>query len=384
MYTIPIIVISVIFILWLLPKQKTKLSSSIVEKDTEDKNIEILKFSNLEVEAEFDFSKYEEIANSPIAVDNSNNTDFFYKVYEECNDEYNENTQYSKEYIFNNGSFLQRKYDAADWYRRRNDTVKNKKELFIKSLEFTKDEFVEIKFGVSLTLVKCFANGSQKEFLLIDSNGIENLENRYFEGTALDNAGFNKSDSTLNLPIKPIDKKIFIPISTRIIKNEELISENKTITTEAVNKETKITQQHYYIVKEIIKNKTNNDIHAINEYEFVNENLYTSKAEARLFYNGKISNCSEEEHFIFEYELHIVNNIFFDAGIYSFINNPTTHHIKTYLLMANKKRAEADGRNFESFALREASQKMIHKKDDNNTSGYFGTKNSFLDGNFKD
>ena len=52
--------------------------------------------------------------------------------------------------------------------------------------------------------------------------------------------------------------------------------------------------------------------------------------------------------------------------------------------MANKKRAEADGRNFESFALREASQKMIHKKDDYNISSYFGTKNSFLDGNFKD
>ena len=40
MYAIPIIVISVIFILWLLFKKKIKPSSSIVENDTEDTNIE--------------------------------------------------------------------------------------------------------------------------------------------------------------------------------------------------------------------------------------------------------------------------------------------------------------------------------------------------------
>jgi hypothetical protein len=383
MFIASIILITVLLIIWLLPNKKIKPSSSIVGNDTEQTNIETLKFSNLEVEAEFDYSGYKEIANSPIAVDFRNYTDFFYKVHEQYNDEYNENTQYSKEYIFNNGNFLQRKYDAADWYRRRNDTVKNKKELFFKSVEFTKNELIEIKFGVSLSLVKCFANGSQKEFLLIDSNGIENQGNRYFEGTALDNAGFNKSDTNLSSPNEPIDKSIFIPESIRIIKNEELISENNTNNTEATLKENK-KQQHYYIVKETIKNKINNDIQSTNEYEFVNENLYTSKTEARLFYDHKIANCSEEEHFIFEYELHIVNNIFFDADIHSFRNNLATYQIKTYLLVANKERADADGRNFESFALKEASQKMIRKKDTNNQIGYFGTKNSFLDGNFKD
>jgi hypothetical protein len=268
MFIASIILITVLLIIWLLPNKKIKPSSSIVGNDTEQTNIETLKFSNLEVEAEFDYSGYKEIANSPIAVDFRNYTDFFYKVHEQYNDEYNENTQYSKEYIFNNGNFLQRKYDAADWYRRRNDTVKNKKELFFKSVEFTKNELIEIKFGVSLSLVKCFANGSQKEFLLIDSNGIENQGNRYFEGTALDNAGFNKSDTNLSSPNEPIDKSIFIPESIRIIKNEELISENNTNNTEATLKENK-KQQHYYIVKETIKNKINNDIQSTNEYELL-------------------------------------------------------------------------------------------------------------------
>lgn len=142
-------------------------------------------------------------------------------------------------------------------------------------------------------------------------------------------------------------------------------------------------QQHYYIVKEIIKNKSNNTFISSKEYEFAKENLYTSKTEARLFYDNKISiHSNKDENSVGEYELYIVNNVFYDVKKLVFESDISTYETKKYLLINSVGKDQTEGRNFESFALRVAAIKMNQKHDSQSSS--ISTKNSFLDGYYKD
>ena len=144
-------------------------------------------------------------------------------------------------------------------------------------------------------------------------------------------------------------------------------------------------QQHYYIVKEIIKNKSSNVAISSKEYEFANENLYTSKTEARLFYDNKLdSSSNNDENSILEYELYIANNVFYDTKIRDSSRDVSIDGIKRYLLIDNLGKDQIDARNFESFALRAASDIISQKNGNANQATYICTKNSFLDGNYKD
>lgn len=145
-------------------------------------------------------------------------------------------------------------------------------------------------------------------------------------------------------------------------------------------------QQHYYIVKEILINKTTDIVISTNEYEFANENLHISKTEARLFYDNKIATCpNKDKNSVFEYKLYIANDIFFDAKNFNSISNVSKNEIKKYLLIDSAGKTQTEGRDFESFALSASANKMNKKPYDiNNQVGYITTKNSFLDGNYKD
>jgi len=158
---------------------------------------------------------------------------------------------------------------------------------------------------------------------------------------------------------------------------------SEPIKVEFTPSQTKNQQQHYYIVKEIIMNKTSNAVVSTFEYEFANTSLYTSKVDARLFYDNKIAiHSNKDENSVVLYELYIVNNVFFDAKKNASAIDISTDEIKTYLLIDGVGKEQADGRNFESFALRAASQKMNQRHDSQSIS--ISTKNSFLDGNYKD
>jgi len=142
-------------------------------------------------------------------------------------------------------------------------------------------------------------------------------------------------------------------------------------------------QQHFYIVREILKNKSNNAFISSKEYEFANEDLYTSKTEARLFYDNKVANSSYiNKNSVLEYELYIVNNLFHVTQIRNSLGDVSMDGAKRYLLINNEGKEQIDGRNFEFFALRQASDKMSKKPD--TKASFIGTKNSFLDGDYKD
>lgn len=147
--------------------------------------------------------------------------------------------------------------------------------------------------------------------------------------------------------------------------------------------ETKNKQQHYYIVKEIKMNKTNDSIVSTTEYEFANQDLYTNKVESRLFYDNKISiHSNKDENSVAEYELYIVNNVFYDVANSTFLNNDYKDGIKRYLLIDTKGIDQPEGRNFETFALRAVASRM--NKRNSIQINHISTKNSFLDGDYKD
>jgi hypothetical protein len=159
---------------------------------------------------------------------------------------------------------------------------------------------------------------------------------------------------------------------------EELI--NKSVSSEYVTNQNENKQQYYYVVKEIVKNKIHNSILSSNEYSFVNENLFSSKTEARLYYDSKVENQSiHEENNINEYELYIINDVFYDSSV-----EASSNHVKKYLLIDNKGREQIEGRNFESFVLNKFSNKIMQSNRDNNQGFFINTKNSFLEGKYKD
>ncbi len=161
----------------------------------------------------------------------------------------------------------------------------------------------------------------------------------------------------------------------------ETIHENVAV--EFLPNEIKNKQQHYYIVKEIKINKKNDSIVSTTEYEFANQDLYTSKVESRLFYDNKISTHSNKDEIsVAEYELYIVNNVFYDVINTTVFSNDSTNGIKRYLLIDNKGIDQLEGRNFETFALRAVASRM--NKRNAKQVNHISTKNSFLDGDYKD
>ncbi len=129
----------------------------------------------------------------------------------------------------------------------------------------------------------------------------------------------------------------------------------------------------YYIVKETIKTILGNSVVSINEDEFHNKNLFTSKADARLYYDKKIevSMTNEATKAMFtEYELYIVNGKMLPI-------NP-----KKYLLIDKSGKEQTEGRKFESFILNQFANDLRLNNNPRNSS--ISTKNSFLDGDYKD
>ena len=111
-------------------------------------------------------------------------------------------------------------------------------------------------------------------------------------------------------------------------------TENKLIPVEIesfkldIEPQIKNNQQHYYIVKEFLKDIINETIISNNEFMFTNQNLYTSKVEARLFYDKKIANLSYNDvNFVLEYELYIVNNVFYDKNKIQLFENQILNSI---------------------------------------------------------
>ncbi len=218
-------------------------------------------------------------------------------------------------------------------------------------------------------------NNTLKETLNINSHKVENV-----------------NDTPLNSIEEP-DKINFISSENILSKEKvELIIEDTIDVTETIHEsvaveflpnETKNKQQHYYIVKEIKINKTNDSIVSTSEYEFANQDLYTSKVESRLFYDKKIATHSnKDENSVAEYELYIVNNVFYDVINTTVFSNDSTNGIKRYLLIDTKGKDQPEGRNFETFALRAVANRM--NKKNANQGDHISTKNSFLDGDYKD
>lgn len=158
---------------------------------------------------------------------------------------------------------------------------------------------------------------------------------------------------------------------------------HEPVAVEFIPNETKNKQQHYYLVKEIKINNTNDSTVSTIEYEFANPDLYTTKVESRLFYDSKISiHSNKDENSVAEYELYIVNNVFYDVTNTTLLNNDSKDGIKRYLLIDNKGKDQPEGRNFETFALRAVANRM--NKRNANQGDHICTKNSFLDGDYKD
>lgn len=163
--------------------------------------------------------------------------------------------------------------------------------------------------------------------------------------------------------------------------------------------EVKERQQHYYVVREIVKDRTSKDIISTKEYEFINEDLYKSKTKARLFYDSKIQEKfgdNDDLKEISEYELYIVNDIFFDKNysIHTKTDQEKKYDFIKYLLLDIKGKEQIDGKKFESFVLRNSSKKPYkilesdvqptNTNDSDNQVTFISTKNSFLYGNYKD
>lgn len=165
-----------------------------------------------------------------------------------------------------------------------------------------------------------------------------------------------------------------------------------------INTEIKTKQQHYYIVKEIIKDRINKAIISSKEFEFIDEKIYTAKSNARFFYDSKIQskNDADDTIEISEYELYIVNDVYFDTDYLTESKKEvnTNDNIIKYLLLDTKGKEQIDGKNFESFVLKNTlikSSKITESKENPNSKNnlhnqefVFSTRNSFLDGNYKD
>jgi len=178
------------------------------------------------------------------------------------------------------------------------------------------------------------------------------------------------------------------------IMPDEIVKFNLELDTEV-----KERQQHYYVVREIVKDRTSKDIISTKEYEFINEDLYKSKTEARLFYDSKIQEKfgdTDDLKEISEYELYIINDIFFDKNysIHTKTDQEKKYDFIKYLLLDSEGKEQTDGKKFESFVLRNSSKKPYkisesdvqptNTNDSDNQVTFISTRNSFLYGNYKD
>jgi hypothetical protein len=185
------IVILILVLVWLLLKKKKKPISlaNTEEPISFEETIEPV-INELEVlELVEDDSEIEAIPLSTINTDESDS--YHYKVYEEHNGSANEDKQYYETYYFKTGNLLKRKFDAEDWYNRRKIVISNK-QLYFQGLQTS-----NVKFGVRLYFVDCINN--ETDYLLKDEFGIDNKDNRMFEGLILKKEGFDKSSPITNL-----------------------------------------------------------------------------------------------------------------------------------------------------------------------------------------
>lgn len=165
--------------------------------------------------------------------------------------------------------------------------------------------------------------------------------------------------------------------------NDETESTSEPMNVEFIPNGEKVHYQHYYLVKEIVQNKLTHSIISVKEYVFASPNLHKSKEEARLFYDNKITiHPKNDEYAKFLYELFLVNNVFFDAKETISGTSNSSNNIKSYLLIDSEGKIHQDGRNFEYFVLSTAAKKMNEANEVFQSS--VKTKNSFLDGNYKD
>jgi hypothetical protein len=186
----PIIILTLVLI-WLLLKKKKKpvLLVNSEEPISFEETTEPLE-SELEVLELVEDNLDKDVI--PVGVINFTEFELYhYKVYEEHNGNANDNKQYYETYYFKTGNLLKRKFDAEDWYNRRRIAISNKQ------LYFQGNQTSKVKFGVKLYFIDCINN--ETPYLLKDEFGIDNRDNRMFEGLILKKAGYDKSSPISNL-----------------------------------------------------------------------------------------------------------------------------------------------------------------------------------------
>ena len=182
-----------------------------------------------------------------------------------------------------------------------------------------------------------------------------------------------QQDLTTNLPIPlaPNNQSEAKIINTKEIKPPvNLIS---IINKSQIVKPIFETDNHYYIVKEIIINA--NDTVATNEHEFIDKTIHKSKLAARLFFDNKkkdikrMSVIEKSENSLIKLELYLVRNSNLEQN-------------KQYLLIDSAGKEHIENRKIESLLLSATGTNKSANKNSNHAS--IDTKNSFLDGDYKD
>ena len=142
-----------------------------------------------------------------------------------------------------------------------------------------------------------------------------------------------------------------------------------------------VNQPNYYIVKETKADVIANTIFNSKEYIFSDEDFLKSKSDARLFYDAKVADESKNDVDCLTYfEIYIINNIL--PSNYSTDINNNDGEIKMYLLVDMKGNIVKEGKDFETFVIQKITQAAIQNQIINKST--YTTKNSFLDGNYKD
>jgi hypothetical protein len=246
--------------------------------------------------------------------------------------------------------------------------------------------------------------------IIEDNNVLKEVDKTNSTSTPADIDGFKEEVNTQNTNLATKEDESSLTNFTITDYENDIVEEDDenqdTVIPDEIVKfnleldtEVKDRQQHYYIVKEIVKDRISKDIISSKEYEFVNEDLYKSKTEARLFYDSKIQEKFEDTDDlkeISEYELYIINDIFFDKNysIDTKTNQEKKYDFTKYLLIDSKGKEQTDGKKFESFVLRNSSKKPYKilesdvqpttTNDSDNQVTFISTRNSFLYGNYKD
>ena len=135
------------------------------------------------------------------------------------------------------------------------------------------------------------------------------------------------------------------------------------------------TDGHYYIVKEIIVSLDGLTTIDEKEYEFYNNTMYNNKIEARLFFDSKTTEIAEmlssdkPENTQTKLEVYLVRN-----------SNLVEH--QKHLLIDSNGVENIENRGLESFLL--SSMGANKRASTNSDENFISTKNSFLDGDYKD